>query len=405
MNSRERHEARYQRRKAKRLAKRKQFLAAHTFESAVNRDALSWGADEAAKGVSFKESIKRFQQNKLVNIAKINRKLLLGQKITKGFICFILIERGKVRKIMSVHFAERVVQKSFNQKLLLPAVRRSIIYDNGSSLKDRGTSFAVKRLVCHLQRHFRRHGCEGYILLGDIHNYFGSMKHSECKAIIQNCFDDDRSVSLGYQFVDSFRDHYIRMAKRKRMEWTDENVNVGIGLGGEVCQSLAIGYLSAMDHEIKEVYHIHGYARFNDDFYCIDTSKEYLWEVLARIREICAERGLQLNEKKTQIVKLTHHFTYLKNNVYLTETGKVILEPVRDSITRERIRLKGQKRLFEKGVLEFRDIQCSYDSWKGSMKFRDSRRSVQRMDRLFNDLFINDWRENIYDTERSQGRN
>lgn len=392
MNSKERHEARYRRRKAKRLKKRKQFLDDHSFYSATNRDALAWAADEAAKGVSFKESVKRFQLNKLSNVATINKKLILGQKVTKGFICFTLVERGKVRRIMSVHFSERVVQKSFNQKVLMPSIRRSIIYDNGASIRGRGTSFAINRLKCHLQRHYRHYGTHGYILLVDIHNYFGSIKHSECKAIINRSIDDERSRRLAYQFVDAFRDHYIRQYKKIRKPWTDEEVTTGIGLGGEICQSLAIGYLSPLDHEMKEVYGIHGYARFNDDFYAIDISKDFLKDVLKRIKEICAERGLELNEKKTQIVKLTHSFPYLKNNVRLTSTGKVILEPARESITRERIKMKGQKRLVDKNEMTFGEVRCSYSSWKGSMSYRNSKRSVRRMDKLFNELFIGDWR-------------
>ena len=53
MNSAERHEARYQRRKAKRLAKRQAFNAEYDdFDRALNRNALSKACHDAALSVS-----------------------------------------------------------------------------------------------------------------------------------------------------------------------------------------------------------------------------------------------------------------------------------------------------------------------------------------------------------------
>lgn len=105
MTSEERHEARYRRRKALRDAKRREVLEEYgQYYKVISRNALSGSAKQAAKGVKYKASVQRFMLRRLTNIAAINRNLIYHRDIRKGFICFILMERGKLRKIMSVHF-------------------------------------------------------------------------------------------------------------------------------------------------------------------------------------------------------------------------------------------------------------------------------------------------------------
>ena len=58
-----------------------------------------------------------------------------------------------------------------------------------------------------------------------------------------------------------------------------------------------------------------------DDIYIIHEDKEYLKGLLNDIQGICDELGLFINPKKTQIVKLSHGFTFLKIKYNLTGTG------------------------------------------------------------------------------------
>ena len=61
---------------------------------------------------------------------------------------------------------------------------------------------------------------------------------------------------------------------------------------------------------------------------------------LERLEVIYSEYGIVINKKKTKIVDLKHGFTFLKTHFYITETGRIIKKPCRDSITRERRKLK-----------------------------------------------------------------
>lgn len=388
MTSEERREARYKRRKARRDFKRQKVLEAHgDYYRVISRDALSKSARQAAKGVRYKASVQRFMLRRLTNIAAINKNLIYRKDIRKGFICFILMERGKLRKIMSVHFSERVPQKSLNQNALIPVLTRSLIHDNGASQKGKGTSFTMKRLAGHLRWHFRRFGNEGYILLADFSDYFGTIDHGIAKQIIEAAFDDPGIVWLAGLFIDAYYEFNARFRKIP-----EEDAHKGLGLGSEVNQTVAITYPNRMDHYIKEMLGIKCYGRYMDDFYLIHPSKEYLAYCLDEIKRICTMLKITVNGKKTGVVKLSHGFTFLKTKIYLTDTGKIIRKPCHDAVVRERRKLKKQQKLLDAGIMDFADIRCSYSSWKGSMKNRNARKTVHSMDKLFDSLFIESWR-------------
>lgn len=391
MTSEERKEARFQRRKAKREAKREKVLEEYgDYYEVISRNALSKSAIEAAKGVSYKASVKRYMLRRLTNVAETSRRLTNCEDIHKGFICFGLNERGKHRDIMSVHFSERVPQKSLNHNALVPVLTRSLIYDNGASQQGKGTSFAMKRLVTHLRRHYRHHGTEGYVLLFDFKNYFGNIDHEIAKQQVRTAFDDDKIVWLTCRFIDSYYEHFLKVAVKKGQN-PDSVERKGLGLGSEDNQTIAVSYPNKLDHTIKEVLRIKAYARYMDDGYLIHEDKEYLEYCLEVIHTICAELKIELNEKKTRIVKLSHGFTFLKTQIYLTNTGKILRKPCRKAIARQRRKLKRQSKKLQAGEMSFKDIMRSYASWRGCMEKKQARRTIHSMDCLFDRLFIDKW--------------
>ena len=127
-----------------------------------------------------------------------------------------------------------------------------------------------------------------------------------------------------------------------------------------------------------------------DDFYLIHEDREYLQSCLEKIREMYAELGIELNERKTKIVKLSEEFKFLKGKIHLTETGRVIMRPDHDSIVRERRKLKKLKKKLDEGKITFADVQQAYNSWKGYIGYFDSYRTMRSTDKLFNQLFKND---------------
>ncbi|MCM1221917.1 MAG: RNA-directed DNA polymerase [Lachnospiraceae bacterium] len=386
MTSEERRNARYLRRKAKRQARKNEILEQHQFYHVYGRNALAKAAKDATKNVRYKASVKRYMQRRLVNISILSENLIRRKDVRKGFICFSLFERGKLRKIMSVHFAERIPQKSLNQNALSPVLTKSLIYDNGASQAGKGTNFAIERITIHLRRHYRLHGLEGYVLLIDFSDYFNNIDHGIAKQIIRNNFDDDGIIWLSELFIDAYAQY-----NRKKLNLPECEAEKGLGLGSEINQTIAVSYPNRMDHYIKEVLHIKGYGRYMDDSYLIHESKEYLEYCLGEIRKICADLKITISEKKTHIVKLSHGFCYLKTQFFITESGKIVRKPCHSAIVRQRRKLKKQKKLVDDGVMKIGDVRTSYVSFRGSMIHKNARRSLRALDGLYNRLFIEEW--------------
>lgn len=372
MTSEERKEARYLRRKARRAAKKEEQLKSCTFENVIAIKSLYEAAYEAAKGVRWKASVQRYLLNAVRNSGRMHAKLLRGEDIRKGFVCFDIYERGKLRHIKSVHFSERVVQKSLCRNALYPIFTRSLIYDNGASQKGKGTKLSTDRFTKHLSAHLRRYGRNGGVLFIDFEDFFGNADHEAIYKIHEKLIDDKRLRDFAFLFVDAF--------------------DRGLGLGSETSQINAITLPNRIDHYAKEVLKIKGYGRYMDDTYLIYEDANYLKECLEKIKVICDELGIKINGKKTRICDLKHGFTFLKTRFYVTKSGKIIKKPCRKSITDERRKLKKQAALVDEGKMSFKDAHTSYQSWRGSMKRRDAYKTVKSMDTLFDELFIKNWR-------------
>lgn len=306
----------------------------------------------------------------LRNILQLREMLLAGDDVTMGFIEFNLFERGKKRHIKSVHFKERVAQRSLCDNALVPMLSRSLIYDNGASLKDKGISFARDRLKHHLHQYYRRTGGnEGYILLMDFSGYFDNILHEPCYELLDAAFEDKRILALCQQFIEPFGEK-------------------SLGIGSQVSQILAVSYRSSIDHYIKEVLRVKEYGCYMDDSYLIHNNKKELWQHYAVIRKLCADLGIRINERKTQIVKLSHGFTYMKGRYFLTDSGKVIVKPCRRNTTAHRRKLKKLKRFMERGTLTVDQIACAHNSYRGYIeKDYKSHITVRNMDKLFHELY------------------
>ena len=169
----------------------------------------------------------------------------------------------------------------------------------------------------------------------------------------------------------------------------DAQGEVGLGLGSEPNQICAVAHPNRIDHYVTEMLRPEAYGRYMDDFYLIHESKEYLQVCLLLIGRKCAELGIELNPRKTRVVKLSRGFTWLKKRIFYTETGRIVVKPCRDSITRERRKLKKMARMVADGVMTPEQVEQSYQSWRGGMKRLDAHRSVRAMDALYRSLFGN----------------
>lgn len=368
MTSEERREARYQRRKAKRDEKKKRHKEEQDFEQVFSYKHLYKSYLKCRRGVAWKASTQKYIVQAPLNVYRTHQQLLSGKFKTQGFFEFDLYERGKHRHIKSVTINERVVQRCLCDYSLVPVIGRTFIYDNGASMENKGYHFAIRRIVRHLQYHYRKHGTDGYILLFDFSKFFDNVSHRVVEEILQKKFSDERLIKLQMHFVNAFGDS-------------------GMGLGSQISQTMALASANKLDHAIKEKMHIKCYGRYMDDGYLIHESKEYLQECLAEIQKICDMLEITLSAKKTQIVKLTHGFTWLKTRFFLLPSGRIVRRIYKRSVTRMRQKLKKYKKLVTAGKMTEEDVNASWQSWRAYAMNFDSWHTIQNMETLYESLF------------------
>lgn len=369
MTSEERHEARYRRRcEARQRRREEKSRKLGSFEEVFSFENLYKAGKKCCRGVGWKCSTQRYVGDLITNTARTHRELMDGTWKTKGFHEFDLMERGKLRHIRSVHISERVVQRCLCDEMLVPVFSAAFIYDNAASLKGKGIDFAMNRMDAQLQRHIRKHGLTGGILVYDFKDFFNSAPHAPIYEELEKRVHDPRIRSIACGLMEDFGER-------------------GFGLGSQVSQIDALMLPNKLDHAIKEKKRVKGYGRYMDDGRIIHESIDYLKECLEELRSQCADAEIQLNEKKTYIVPLRQGVKFLKTKFKPTESGKIVRKMNRRGTRKMREKLKKFRVRLDEGTMTREDIRTSYESWRGHMRRGDSWRVLRRMDRFYESLF------------------
>ena len=368
LTSEERHAARRIRRQQKREAKRQRYKGPYDdYDRLASVSSLIKAAYQSRRGVGRKASVQKYMMNLMMYSVQSHRKLMAGQEVRQGFIEFDIHERGKRRHIKAMHVKERVIQRSLCDNALVPVLKRSLVYDNGASLKDKGIHFALFRLRDMLRKYVREHGTDGYVLLVDFSGYFDNIQHAPIKKMLIENFDDTRIRWLAWQFVKAFGDS-------------------SLDIGSQVSQIFAVSYPNRVDHRIREWHRIGLSARYMDDTYVISHDKSKLEKVLADCSAMWDALGIKLNPRKTQILPI-RRFSFMHVRFRITATGKVLMLPNKKSFTRMRRKLRTFANLFRSGQMNFTQINTCYQSWYGYQSHFDAHRALRRMDKYFHSLF------------------
>lgn len=198
--------------------------------------------------------------------------------------------------------------------------------------------------------------------------YYETAQHEPVFREFERSGIDDRLVALSKYFIQNFGD-------------------VGLGLGSQVSQIAALALPNRIDHYIKDVLGMKYYARYMDDGCIISESKEKLEICLRELRRLCAEHGIRLNPKKTQIIKLTRGFTFVKVRFRYGANGKVVRRATYKGIRHMRAKLRIFRRWVDSGRMTAADVETSLVSWRGHMKRFHSYHMEQSVERLYRELF------------------
>ena len=374
MTSEERHERRFQRRKAAReAAKKEKIRDALDFDKVFTFKHLYRSAILCFRGVSWKASVQAYKSRCGINVARRLRDLKNGIFNLRKSPEFITRERGHERRINSIHIEDRVPEKCNSKYSLKPVLHRSLLYDNYASQEKKGTDKARKRLKCMLERHIRKHGLTGGMIIFDFRHYFDSIKHAVVRFVMDKNYEDCRIIGMNMKIIRQARKH------------------VGLVLGSENSQDFAISVPNMLDHYIKEFLHAEGYGHYMDDGWIIDSDTNRLKEIFSKLKGFAASIGLTLNEFKSRIIRFGQPFTMLKRKYSFTGTGKIIVRPVRESVIRERRKIKRLYSRFLKGTMKLEAGYNSLTAWKSSLRGCKCWKIKKSVGDLYNELYIWNW--------------
>lgn len=335
----------------------------------IGVDALFDSMNKCAKGVRWKGTVAFFRHNWTDEIPKLSDQLHNGSYKERRAKFFTITE-PKVREIMSIHFRDRVYQRSLNDVAIYPQVSRSFIADNFACQKGKGTLAARQRLEEYLHRYYRKHGTDGYILKMDIKGYYPNMNHRFAEKMLSEYLDDDT-----YQ-----------MAARVLQHLPGE---VGYNPGSQIVQIVGITALDDTDHYIKERLGVKYYIRYMDDFLIIHHDRETIEGYLAAIRAKLEGQGMRINESKTFIQKVRDPVMHLGFIYRLTPSGKVVVLADPAKIKHEKKKVMRMIAKVRKGEMTKHDVDVHFKAFKGSVRYGNSHQLIYRLNRWYESL----WKE------------
>jgi len=361
----------------------------------------------SVKGSKWKETTQKFMMNFLRYIFSIQEDLITRNLQNGKTDEFSLSERGRVRPITSLQTKDRIIRHVLCDEVLLPEVRKHIIYDNGASIKGRGVSHSRNRFEVHLHKYYKVYGNEGYILFGDFSKFYDNIIHEIAKKELLRLFDDDDfidwlltlifndfRIDVSYMsdeeyencMTDTFNKLEYRLIPKELLtgeKWMDKSVNIG----DQLSQIIGIYYPYRIDNYVKYVRSQKFYGRYMDDWYIMNPNKKELQDLLDNIRVIAGELGIHINEKKTHIVKISSTYKYLQVKYTLTKDGKIIkrINPAR--VTAMRRKLKKLAVKVKGGDICYENVENMFRGWMGSFYKLLSRQQRKSLIQLYEDLF------------------
>lgn len=298
---------------------------------------------KSEKESDWKPQVQRFEMTYLLGLSRMQSDIAENKYHFKPTSTFVVHERGKTRVIEGEQIEDRLLKHCLCDNVLNPCTNKYLIFDNGASQKNKGISFTRRRLEYHLHKYYRQYGNEGYILLIDFSKYYDNIRHDVLKEQFRKYINDEyinevlsqilkrSEVDVSYMSDEEYDHCMEKLFNAIEYQNIDNALKTGkkmmkkhLNIGDQVSQTSGIIYPISIDNFIKIVKGVKFYARYSDDSYVIDRSKEFLKQLLVEITEIANRLGIIINKSKTRICKLSSYWRFLQIQYSLTDTGRII---------------------------------------------------------------------------------
>lgn len=356
MNSLERKELRYQRRKNKREDKLiinsdnyTDVNKCFTFQKVYNY------AKKCTKNVGYKKSTINFKLHMFSIVGSTCTNIKNNNYKPSETFKFQINERGKIRDIDAPQIKDRLVHKVISNEILIPLYDSKLIYDNGASTINKGFSFAIKRVKTILRKWFNKYGLDGYVVIVDYSKFFESCSHDVIHKIHNKYIKNQNTIKI--------IEDYIFIGK-------------GLGLGIEIAQREALMYPNKLDKFVinKGIPVI----RYMDDSVYLCHSYEEATSILKEYKDISDKLHIKINLNKTKIIPITNSFIFCKWNYKLLSSGKIKFISCRETIYRQRRKLR---KMLDKNINK-EDINITFTSFCAYLSLGNNYNKIEHLKKI-----------------------
>lgn len=333
---------------------------------------------------------------------------LLNQTLENGITNeFFVNERGKIRPITGLTTPDRMVRHVLCDEVLLPKVRKKIIYDNCASLKGRGIDQQRKRFEIHLKRYYKEHKNSGWAILGDFSKFYDNIIHELAKhdllelvdfdefvdwllTLIFKGFEIDVSYMTDEEYDQAFNGVFNKLVYRsvpKDILTGQRFMPKSVNIGDQLSQVIGIYFPTPVDQYAKTVRSSKYYGRYSDDWYLFDNDYDRIIDIFNGIKKKAESKGIHINDKKTRIVKMSSKITFLQVYYWLLDNGKIVKKMKPKKITNFRRKLRKLSVKVKNGETTYENVESMFKSWMGSFYKLMSRSQRKGLLELFEELF------------------
>lgn len=331
------------------------------YENLLDFKTLYDSLKKCCRSVRWKDSVVGYEANGLKNTYLLKQSLFNGTYKIDKYQRFYITE-PKRREIVATRIKDRQFQRALCDCGFYEEITKGFIYHNYACQTGKGIRAAQDGFTDILRRYYRKHGNNGWILKCDVNHFFASIDHEVAKQAVRKRVSNDTVCKYVFDIIDSFGD-------------------IGLGLGSQISQLIALSVLDDLDHFIKEKLRIKYYVRYMDDFILIHEDKYYLKYARKEIIEFLKSRHLTLN-KKTALFPLSQGVYFLKWRYILTGTGKVIKLMQKRKLKRSKRHYKKLIKRYKHGNLPLETVLNGFKSWCDSASAGNTRLIQQNMKKL-----------------------
>lgn len=375
----------------------------YLFAKIYSKDNLRKAYKNAKKGKGWYAEVKEVEKDLDHYLDELRESLINHTYKTSPYEVFTKVEGNKEREIYKLPFyPDRVCQWAILQ-VIEPFLLKTFTKDTYSAIPKRGAMPIIKALRGY-EKKVKKNGKvifkkwipsilvsdpEGtaYCLKLDIRKYYPTIVHDVLKAKFRELFKDEELIWILDEIIDSIStcpatEENIEILQRLGVCVNiiiDDNgrefiEDVGIPIGNYVSQYDGNFNLSEVDHWIKEVKCVKYYFRYMDDMVIFGSSKEELHSLKRDLDEFIADHLKQVVKHNWQVFpskvrgidfvgyRFFGEYTLLRKSTCKTLKRKMLACSAKRA----------------QGISPTYSEWCSFNSYKGWLKWCDSYRLFQK---------------------------